>query len=484
MAVEVTIGTGLPDSNLSGFTVTEASTPTDPSDTTGEIGHFGFGMPAHDEDSFYGKTATLTTDDGTVSGVITDAPTDRVDVTVSADTKLARLNVPRQVKPYIGTLGGAFTYYGNLVGLTIITDSAVSGRAVAIPGWFGNVWTELKTLCAIQKVELAGTPAGATVRPLRGKTLTLDANSGQGWTTAAQLAQTVEAYCYNTVSKTNTLVYPPGTFNEETQSTTPAGWTSDVQILQVPAYDTVTFDVPIAASLTSVQQPVCKKTVGAKDDTASVYTVMGKDGVMTLDPAVWTARGGKVVVTIGEDSQTLTIAVSSGSNEASLAPFRIAMSSGTDYSSLRIVGSGVFMSKEKISAPTGVPASMTSTEVGVTIDTKLIGTREQAYDALAGAAARFASEFRTYKANSVDVGQAINNIAGARVETDDSFYRVRTATTTQDDTSLGSEQDTLFSDHNTRWAGKTFADWNNQWADGTKTWRDYAAAPLRGTTNV
>ena len=67
-----------------------------------------------------------------------------------------------------------------------------------------------------------------------------------------------------------------------------------------------------------------------------------------------------------------------GPNIEHLAPYRIAMTSGNYYSSLRITGSGVRFSEETLRFPTGVNPVLTTEEVGQVIQSPAVSTLSQA----------------------------------------------------------------------------------------------------------
>jgi len=81
------------------------------------------------------------------------------------------------------------------------------------------------------------------------------------------------------------------------------------------------------------------------------------------------------------------------------------------------------------------------------------------------------------------VNQAFGNAAGARVKNGYAYYRVRSATINPQVISYTAERDTIFSDFNDVWAGKTFADFNTEWLDpfgAPRKFEDFNIQPMRG----
>jgi len=487
MGVRVTVNGNL-ETTLADYSVTEDGTPLNGDDSSGGIGQITLQADTKSDSIFLPNTDVAVADSlrGNVTGTVHGVSDNNGELSVTADARLFPLVSVRQADPQNGTLAEAFTYYLSLCGVTenIVVDAAIASRAVTYPGWKAEVWTQLKKLCVAEQVEIAVVGDDVILRPARSVRATLSQVTSSSWSyDSNQLAQKIEVYLYNTEYKENTLVYPPGEWNEEAQSTTNAGWTPNAEVLQVGYSETVSFDVEIGASLTDIQQPVCVSSVGPGDNTASVYTVMGKDGVRTLDPAVWTARGGKIEVVQKEGQPSvLTIKVSSGYNAPELAPFRIAMSSGTDYATLRIVGTGVFTQKNKFTFPTGLTEQQTTNEVGITIDNEFIGSLDQLYRVAARAVSQYAGLVKTIDGSAFGLGlvgaeQVFGNVAGARIHDGDTEYRIRSATVGPEEISYTAEADTMFDDFNKVWAGKTFADFNA--AHTGQTFINFNEAPLR-----
>jgi hypothetical protein len=205
------------------------------------------------------------------------------------------------------------------------------------------------------------------------------------------------------------------------------------------------------------------------------------------------------------------------------------MASGTSntYSSLRIVGTGVFMEEETMTLPACLDPDLAPDEVGQTVENEFFQTKEQLYHALLWSAARFASARQTinvttkginrrgdsgsavyptigdvdalYPSATIDSiyqelgptiadwnaklfetvrddfeNQAFGNVAGARVIEGDSWYRIRSATISAGSVQYTAEQDNTIED--VYYTGETIGEWNDRWAG--KTIADVNIAPL------
>jgi hypothetical protein len=515
--------------NLISYSANEESTPIDPSDTSGGYGQLKFNAI---EDASPDGSALLLNDtvtladgsNGSTMGVVSSV--DMVDgiVTITADSRLGILRARVQAAPFNGTLASAFTYYLSLAGLTsgISVDPAIAAQAVSFPGWNGEAYLALKQMCAALEIEMALVSNNVVLRPIRTHTVQNLRDTARAWHLSnGSLAKNIEIYYYNNVLRSGYLAYPPNTY------------TDSPTIGPLEAGQVMTLNVELSASLSSVNQPVAVSSVDMMTTgPSSVYTVMDKENNI-VDPTWWTNNGGKITVSIGQDTRSLDITVIGATDDLGISPYRIAQpgDDGEPVSTLKITGSGVFFRKELLTIPTGADAARTAQDVGTTIDSEFISTMNQAYTAGLRAAATYASAGQTIDISATvinrrnergevtyptfdyfnnDVGatatfsqfsttwagqtfkdfaayylaqvvtnfenQAFGNAAGARVLYREAWYRARQATVTPDEISYSAERDTLVSDFNTVWSGKTFAQFNTRWSG--KTFEDMAVIPL------
>lgn len=520
----------------SSFSVTEESTPLAGGDDTGAIGGGQFNVVPNDltlllmhddleiEDDHSGRMNVR------VAGV-TD--TDGI-ATVEIDSRAILLMAHRRLAPYNGTLGGWMTQAFAACSITrdFIIEAAVASRPVTFPGHDGIVWDAIKQVCAAQRIELSVVSSNIVVRPIRTRELSFSritsVTHGVG---VGDMARNVEITSYSNEWMNSGLVYPTGRINEET-GTYEAGWNPDVQIVQVGANETVEVDLQTDVSIATIVQPTPVVFVSRTHSSSSVYGVAGNDG-LPIQPAQWLAEGGKLEVSIGEDFKTIKVKVTGPSNE-DLGPYQISMNSGTSdaYSSLRIVGSGVWMIPDTRLHPTGVSDDMTAQLIGETIELPFANGASQIGGLAISAAQQFAGSeqslsvsgtafnrkgdsgsqtypdfidfdsayagqtFGQFDATNAGttfsefdeemnelvadsfINQAFGNLAGARVKWAHQWWRVRSATISESDQAIVAEPDTTFGDFGTVYNGVTFADFDAAFA-GFK-FSEFDLIPLRG----
>lgn len=509
------------------FSVVEDSTPIDPSDTTGGVGQFILTIPEQtDTQTLLDVPVNLSlVTQGETTGTVRGAGAVDGLATVTADSRLALLNAERQAQPFIGTLGQAFNYYLSLVDVTtgIFIEPEVGDIEVVLPGWNGNVWDQMKKMALAHGAEISLVSNNIVLRPVNERVAENYRDASVGWSLdTSQLARSVEVYYYDPTPITEELVYPIG------------GWNPEVPIFTVGAGETQTFDIPLSASLDSIEQPTALDFVDRYYDSTSVYAVTDKDGLPYL-AAQWLAEGGNVEVAVNPDTRSLTVTIT-GASATEYAPYSIAVASGSSdrYSSLRLVGTGVRYDRQLVTLHTSVDPERVTVEVGATVDNEFIQTKAQAVQVGTWASKRWGSPRYTlnvstaginrlgdngsYRYPTVDLfnslwagqdvddfnvewtgetiaafneymislvqndfaNQAFGNIAGARVPFRDAWFRIRSATNAAEGIGYTAEEATTVADFNERWAGATVADFNTEWLSARMT--DFAIRPLRGGT--
>jgi hypothetical protein len=531
MAIAITVtGNGYyqgSSTSLTSYSVSEEATPLDPADSTGATGQFTFGL-AEDPDGegtllLYDDTIELTdASNGRTQGTVTEVSVQDGTATISADSRLAKLVYNTKASAFTGTLNDALMYYFSLAGETtgIVIDPIIGARTVTYQNFEGNLWDVLKQICAAQQIEISLVSSNIVVRAVRTRVAEIRKHTSETITVTKQdTARTVEVNYYNNVRRTNTLVYPKD------------GWTSDLQSYQVNAGEVIEIDIPVDISLETIQQPVVQDYIDRYyTGPTSAYAVAGNDG-LPIKAAQWAAQGGSIVASIGDDGKTIHLKIT-GASEAKYSPYSIAVTAGPSdrYSSLRLIGTGVFFSKQTYTALTATDPAKTANPIGITVDNPFISTYADAQDLAVKVANRYAgpnqmisinasvinrrgdigtmnyptfakfnsdnagltfAQFNTlwagktfqqfnsaYNATVQDAfeNQAFGNAVGARVKYRDSWYRIRSATITPSGISFTAEQDNIFSDFNTVWAGKTFADFNAQWSG--KRFVDFNIIPM------
>lgn len=388
------------------YSVEEAATPLAGGDTTGQVGTFTLSASLPNDSSILlynnpqlmsGKDVVITDESkgftlGTVESTSYNKESGILNLT--GVSRLGKLNIYGvQALPFIGRLDDAMEYYASLAGVTtdVFTDAAIASMQVVAPGWYGELWDNLKMFAAANDFDISLVSGVILARPIRVRQV----NKGRMISGVLDLdssnrAQRVEVYQYNSTAITNALVYPPG------------GWNADVDVITLSAGETIEETLEISASLSSVIQPQFMPNVGKNDVSASVYTVCGDDG-LPITKAAWENKGGSLKVEIGQDTKSIIVKITAPTGipnkdgtEIKSYGISVASEDGTGrYSTLRILGSGVAFNKELISIPTGLTDASVGTDVGITIDSPFVQSTEQAYRVGVRAAARHAGNVQT-----------------------------------------------------------------------------------------
>lgn len=500
MSVNVRVP-GKDTTNVKSFSVQEDATPIDPSSSTGGVGQITVGMDNYtDAPRLIGDLILTDGNRGKTSGNIRTITNTDGALTLTADSTLGMFNTERVVPPFIGTLGDAIQYYCDLVGIDndVAVDADISSRAVIYPAWTGNVWVGIKQILAKEQIEMALVFDRISVRSLRALNINQDRKSTDGFSIDNNnAAQSVEVYYYNNSYGAQKEVFP-------------LPETTDLPALTVNANQTVTITQQLNASMITINQPVVQDFVNNTSyaGTNGVYSVVGNDS-LPITASQWTAQGGSLVVSITNDPSIIEITLK-GPNNTGLSPYRVAMSSGSSnyYNSLHITGTAVVWDKKLLTLKTGVPASQTSIQVGVTVDNPFISTLQDALstgvrtsgayaglnytvsgsafnvnrkgegrDLIQATIADFnvaytpgtsiasfnsswsgqtVADFNAYWMAQVDMlweNQLFGNVTGARVLNKDANFRVISATTTESSVQYSAALDTIVDDFNTEWSG-------------------------------
>ena len=368
---------------VNNFSVTEETSPLAAGDAEGSVGYFTLDAEAPEDAPFgrwYGKKAVLIDSDyGITSGYVTGI-TDSEEsgtVTISCESLLTSLNQYNiSAQPYVGDLNGLFEYYLSLVGITSgwTVDYRVAGEQVVAPGWHGELWLHLKQMASAYDCEIALVSGVIVLRPVRARVVTknndLPATRELG---GPSLARSVEVYYYDAEEVTNELIYPPG------------GWAPEVEVFSVNAGETAEYTIELDASVSSIQEPEMRTFVSSGYESSSVYTIVANDG-LPVPAQQWEDFGGSLEVTIGEDSTSLNVKLvgatgvptTAGEESPSFSVSLASGASGNQYSTLRIVGTGIRYTRHVETILTGVSETATATEVGITIDNPFFTSRDRA----------------------------------------------------------------------------------------------------------
>lgn len=523
MAVRVRLPR-LDTTNIRSFSVQEDATPIDPSSSAGGVGQINFNVNDFtDGPLLIGNVILADGARGKTSGTVTSVVGNNADLQVTADSILGLFNTNRTAQPFTGTLGDLVQYYCDLVAIPndVLTDAAISSRSVIYPGWRGNAWVYVKQMLAKEQIEMALVFDRVYVRPLRQITANQERMSTVGYSVSnTEAAQNVEVNYYNYVNGAQQEVYPL------------VG--QDPQIYVVNSGETQVFTQQLNASMSSINQPVVQTSVANTTfaGTNGVYSVSGNDG-LPVNAAQWTAEGGSLSVRITDDPSVIEVTIK-GATNATLAPFRIAMSSGSSnfYNSLHITGTGVTWDKKSVIIPTGATPDQASDVFAVTVDNVFISSFQDAInlgikaaqahaglqytvsgtaydlnragsgDALVQAtvadfnlaysgylvstfntlwSGQTVEQFNVYWQDQVDLlweNQLFGNAPGARIIGEEVNFRISSATTTESSVQFTAQLDTLVNDFNGTWpAGTTVAAFNTEFTG--YTCQEFSTVPLR-----
>jgi len=534
------------ETNIVGFQYSEDSTPHVPGDESGAVGELNVTVLDIDNrgillfnDDFIFRDAFY----GSLSGKVSVVDGNDNVLSVGALSRLNRLNVEATFPPRVTNLRGAFSDIfaaANIFG-DIIYSPDVPSTMVNLPGFTGNLWTLVKQVCSVFRVEVSLLGNVIFVRPLRRREIFLDSFSAVSVRVQEfEPAEQFDVAYYNYEFLTDALAFPKG------------GWTPDVQVYSVQAGETVVFDIPVDAYLTSVKQPTVQDFVSkAYSGPDSVYSVSGNDG-LPIPSAFWENTGGKMSFDLKDNGRVIEVTLT-GSSVDGFSPYTIGLSDGsTQYSTLRIVGTGMFFDRKLHTVRTGLEPSLALRPEGDEIDIPLVDTLEDATKVGVFAKSRYAlprqsleisarnlfrrpivdfpyfflddpnegvldqnvlafaeqpgvTRFFTFDEYNQIVGptftfsdfndsyfgvtftdfelsvsdilnQPIGFIPGARVRYEDAYYRVRSATYSNETLRTSADFDTIFSDLDNVFTG-TFDDFSQNFFP--LTFNDYALAPLR-----
>jgi len=431
-------------SNISDYQVNEYASSIDPSQSSGGVTSVQFTAMSNDDSPMLLNDMIEISDSnkGRIQGFVNNLSDQDGVLTVTADSVLQKLNATKQTQPFTGTMAQAFAYYLGLCGITsqYSVDETIASIPVTIPGFEDVILDFLMSdFCPAFRVEVSVVYENIVLRPLRTNTAVLDSASTMSFQVdRGNPANSFSIYKYDVAPMTNGIVYPSPV--------------DDASIISVDAGEVLdTISVTLAASLTSVNQPTCVSSVDYPyTGTDSVYVVTGNDG-LPIPPEQWNANGGKVTVSIGEDTQTLLIDVTGMTDPTgTYAPYQLALSSGdsTYYNALYITGSGLSVNKELFTFTTGTDP-VTQVDDAPVIDNPCITTDSQLYTAANAA-------FATLCGNTFQVSGTAAGITARGSGSAVAKALVRDFNDAHPGTYL-------VSDFNTDWSGKTVQDWNDYW---------------------
>ena len=389
MTIRVTsTGTGLfkgHETSIGFYEYSEGAMPHDVFDQSGEVGQLSFQVDNDDK----GRSILLYRDGvelqddlyGFITGSVNGFNYADGFVEITGTSRLNLINTEGVVTPEVTTVAEYLRDIFNAASITsdIIVAPNVSTKPIVTPGYEGNLWVLLKQFAALHQLDVSLIRNTIFVRPMREREITIESVANEILTLSEDtLVQKFEVAYYNYEQRDDALAYPIG------------GWEPSVEVYSVEANETVVFDIPVDAFLSEVKQPIVSTFI-PKDYTGpdSVYTVSGNDG-LPIPTNQWTDFGGRMSFELTDLGRNIRVTLRGPSIEE-LSPYSISLSDGaTEYSTLRIVGTGVFFDRQVAVIPTGLTSAETPQEFGQEIDNVFISTFEEAYDAGVRARRRYA----------------------------------------------------------------------------------------------
>lgn len=454
------------------YSISLSSTPLSSNDSSGSVGDFSVTIirpydpnnhiNSRGAEVLEGKGIQFRSEFGNIYGVINVvSETDRHSITLQCTSYAGGLNAYNvQARPQYTTLGRALAYYFSLgtetVNVNVHPD--LEGREVIYPGWSGELWHHLKLLCAAENIQFVLSGEGYVyVEPIRQSEVSpYFRTSSESSVDSSSLAQKVEVHEYNCEAWDNALFYPRG------------GWSPEVDILSVSAGEYTEQTIELAGSMEAFRPPIMQTNVSRDHDSSSVYTIVAEDG-FPIQPLQWENFGGKISFEIGDDFQTMTVKMKGATGirlddgeEATSFSLALSADSGgsSQYSTLRIVGDGVLHDHENIfSVNTGIPESITGTEVGATINSPFLFDRERVAVAASRAAREFSGAVLTARGDATNLGGGFGtDDIGGRITLNKRPFRVREVSYNPGGLSFTAEDDLTHEDVQQALSGTTYGD--------------------------
>src|SRR5690625_1196303 len=457
---------------IADYSISLSSTPLNSNDSSGSVGDFSvtFHRPydpsnhinSRGVEILEGKGIQFTSEFGTIYGLInTVTETDHHTIVVQCTSYAGGLNAYNvQARPLYTYLGSALAYYFSLGTTAVNVDvhPSISDRVVNYPGWSGELWYHLKLLCAAENIQFMLAGQGFVyVEPIRQTEVSpYFRTTSETSVDSSNLAQKVEVREYNCEAWDNALFYPRD------------GWTEDTEILSVNAGEYTEQTIELAGSMEAFRAPVMQTFVSKDHRTSSVYTIVAEDG-FPIQPQQWQDAGGNISFELGDDFQSLIVKMQ-GASEIRLddgepaTSFSLALSSDTGgssrYSTLRIVGDGVLHENEKtLTVNTGIPESITGTEVGATIDNPFLFNRERVAIAASRAAREYSGAVLTTRGDATDLGEGFSTEdTGGRIVVNKRPYRVREVSYTPAGLTFSADDDLTHEDVQSALEGMTYGE--------------------------
>lgn len=468
-------------SNIVSYALSAEVCSLNPSDMVGGTGSISFGTAPMVSPQVHRNRRFVLTDDrfGSVGGRISQVTWGKDVTNFTAETMLQRLNIESSIPPQYGvTMAAAMDVVLSKAGMTS-TGLPTTGT-VTFPGFKGAILDYLKNFCVVYDYEYYADSAAMDVvnfRAIRSTTFTGNYSSIEYSVNDQTVAQNVEVNQY-----TYTV---PGSPSANIEFAPFA--VDDPQILTVDAGQTISYDIKCNGWLASINQPVAMDLVGPEERTDSgAYCVAGSDG-LPIPASQWEGLGGSISVSLADDPSIIHVVIvapaasvmKNTSGEDTFSPYSIAATAVDEnafYNSLHITGKGVRYVKTTATFPTAATSIVSMEEVGTTVDNPFISSPTQLWRAGVSAAQGYAGADHTLTAAFIPAaGIAYTQVLGGRCQGDGAKFRVTSVSTAAEGLTLTGNSDTLFSDFDAVWAGKTCGDFDA--AKVGQTFNTFAVTP-------
>lgn len=481
------------------YSVSESASPTGVANLSGEIPSLsisGLSNTVQTSGTTHPSSLLLIDNSITLTDDIRGVFTGRVGnlsldpQTVSADvySVFEKLNVTKKVNAHNGTLKAAFEAYFTAAGLTsgqYSVDSSFS-ETVVFPGWNDNIWNALKLLCVAVSAEMYCQNNVIYVKPRGTKTMAITNIDTESFSIElGEQAETTKFTRNISTWVTNAIVYAYGPkdssesveFGEKKEIilTTKVSLTSVNQ----PEYTVAPFN-----TYADYIQPYSIGTVPTEKPNG-FYVFRDKNGYI-VPSATASGLGAGVVASLTDNPYEVKLVIT-GPNIRLNTPWSLEFRD--EYPALALTGTGALVRQETVTFNTGSSIGDQENEYTnnpfLVKDSFLYNTAYYTNQEICGPNVRFS--FVTDKI--VEAGnQEFGFVPGAIFSYAGSKYRAESVSYDYGSISIDAKQYVTFADFNTKWAGKTIAQFNSTMLDPTTypnnymKYSDLAIIPLMEPT--
>lgn len=464
------------------YSTTESASPLSVSDLSGEIPTMNIVGIANSVQSvnnthpssklLIDNSVTLTDSiRGSFTGKVNTLSVDAQSVTIDVYSKFDKLNVEKKMTPQTGTLKQAFESYFTQAGLVsgdFSVDASLSDT-VSFPGWRDNIWNSLKMLCVATNTEIYFQDTIIYVKPRGSKTMVVEKVSNESFNIVlGQKAKTTKFTLGKTSTVTNGIVFsyisndsPESVNNLEVKDVILKSKVSLTSINQ-PEYISTAFP-----AYTDYIQDKNLGTVPAVYPNG-FYCFTDKNGnIITSDKLA----GAKIVVSLGDEPDEIKVKMT-GPNDDVSTPWTLQFEDRKP--TLVLTGSGVLVRESTTAFDPGSAIGDSENEYSnnpfLTNYTYFYNTVYNTNQNVCGPVVSFSfGTDKIVEANNQEFGY----LPGSIFSYNSSKYRVKSASYTYNEISVTAEQYVTFADFNTKWSGKTFAQFNSTMLDPTTYPNDF-----------